>query len=215
MARTASISVFLDSHVSLDDRLPPRFLSSWVANPRPHKRPRFIYGHSLKKMLRLAGVDDVGRELLAANEEELAEFIRAVLFDSIGRTRCWRRRVVVLLFIGGVVVATLARSYGRWRHVLSCQNGRDETHSDQQLSPSKMELSYSIAVAMDSGPFLGYSDQTYPRIRAAKAVQNVTHVRALASYRLFCFDCLHSRTAMHVRGNGLERCIRMQGCAEY
>ena len=29
------------------ERLPRRFLTSWIRNPRPHGRPQFTYGHSL------------------------------------------------------------------------------------------------------------------------------------------------------------------------
>ena len=32
------------------ERLPRRFLTSWIRNPRPHGRPQFTYGHSLKTL---------------------------------------------------------------------------------------------------------------------------------------------------------------------
>ena len=38
------------------ERLPRRFLTSWVRNPRPHGRPQFTYGHSLNKTLKWAGI---------------------------------------------------------------------------------------------------------------------------------------------------------------
>ena len=36
------------------ERIPRRFLTSWVFNPRPHGRPQFTYGHSLNKTLKRA-----------------------------------------------------------------------------------------------------------------------------------------------------------------
>ena len=38
------------------ERLPRRFLTSWIRNPRPHGRPQFTYGHSLNKTLEWAGI---------------------------------------------------------------------------------------------------------------------------------------------------------------
>ena len=38
------------------ERLPRKFLTSWVRNPRPHGRPQFTYGHSLNKTLENAGI---------------------------------------------------------------------------------------------------------------------------------------------------------------
>ena len=37
-------------------RLPRKFLTSWVRNPRPHGRPQFTYGHSLNKTIENAGI---------------------------------------------------------------------------------------------------------------------------------------------------------------
>ena len=38
------------------ERLPRRFLTSWIRNPRPHGPPQFTYGHSLNKTLEWAGI---------------------------------------------------------------------------------------------------------------------------------------------------------------
>ena len=41
------------------ERLPRKFLTSWVRNPRPHGRPQITYGHSLNKTLEQAGITTV------------------------------------------------------------------------------------------------------------------------------------------------------------
>ena len=38
------------------ERLPRKFLTSWVRQARPHGRPQFTYGNSLNKTLRRAGI---------------------------------------------------------------------------------------------------------------------------------------------------------------
>ena len=38
------------------ERLPRRFLTSWVRHPRPHGRPQFTFGHTLNKTLARAGL---------------------------------------------------------------------------------------------------------------------------------------------------------------
>ena len=38
------------------ERIPRKFLTSWVHNPRPIGRPQFTYGHSLNKTLENAGI---------------------------------------------------------------------------------------------------------------------------------------------------------------
>ena len=41
------------------ERLPRKFLTSWVRNPRPHGRPQLTFGHSLNKTLEQAGITTV------------------------------------------------------------------------------------------------------------------------------------------------------------
>ena len=38
------------------ERTPRKFLTSWVAHPRPHGRPQYTYGHALNKTLKRAGL---------------------------------------------------------------------------------------------------------------------------------------------------------------
>jgi len=38
------------------ERIPRKFLTSWVRNPRPHGRPQFTFGHSVNKALKCAGI---------------------------------------------------------------------------------------------------------------------------------------------------------------
>ena len=38
------------------ERLPRKFLTSWVRQARPHGRPQFTYGQSLNKTLKHAGI---------------------------------------------------------------------------------------------------------------------------------------------------------------
>ena len=53
------------------ERLPRKFLTSWVRHPRPHGRPQFTYGHSLNKTLARAGFPSEFKEWteLAQNRE--------------------------------------------------------------------------------------------------------------------------------------------------
>ena len=40
-----------------NDRLPKKFITSWVANPKPKGRPQFTYGHGLEKDLKSKFLD--------------------------------------------------------------------------------------------------------------------------------------------------------------
>ena len=62
------------------ERLPRRFLTSWVRNPRPHGRPQFTFGHSLNKTLEWAGISTdlaVWSELAAHDRPAWRELILA------------------------------------------------------------------------------------------------------------------------------------------
>ena len=39
-----------------NSRLPKKFLTSWVQNPRPIGAPRMTYGRTLEKALKMAGI---------------------------------------------------------------------------------------------------------------------------------------------------------------
>ena len=41
------------------ERIPRKFLTAWVRNPRPHGRPQYTFGHSLNKTLERAGITTV------------------------------------------------------------------------------------------------------------------------------------------------------------
>ena len=56
------------------ERLPRKFLTSWVRNPRPHGRPRLTFGHSLNKTLEQAGIEtDFGGKKNAKGWSDLAQ----------------------------------------------------------------------------------------------------------------------------------------------
>ena len=59
------------------DRLPRKFLTSWIRRPRPHGRPQYTFGHSLNKTLKQAGIPGGFGEWTALAQDR----------------RCWRDRI--------------------------------------------------------------------------------------------------------------------------
>ena len=54
------------------ERLPRRFLTSWVRHPRPHGRPQFTFGHTLNKTLARAGLPTDFEEWSAMAQDRAA-----------------------------------------------------------------------------------------------------------------------------------------------
>ena len=69
------------------ERLPRKFLSAWVVNPRRRGRPQFTYGHSLEKQLRMAQIDTDRWTELAQDRIQWRKTIQPHLSDFEARRR--------------------------------------------------------------------------------------------------------------------------------
>ena len=70
------------------ERLPRKFLTSWVRQARPHGRPQFTYGNSLNKTLRRAGIStDFGVWTKLAQDRKDRNGWRGRIYSTAGSRR--------------------------------------------------------------------------------------------------------------------------------